>query len=125
MREGRPLTIMLPLYNEPVNVLKQLYALGKPERLIKFLLMHVVSGKPLLKRGQHFVLSASERQRAGGTRLQVIDEAWVPHLKASNIGTIVSGPMYIAPTILAYMTKFKYGSIDQFANGRDRPSIAR
>jgi hypothetical protein len=117
MGEGAPLTIALPVGDEPVEMLKRLYALRQPETLIKFLLMHVVRGKALLKSGQHFVLDASERPQVSGTKLRVIDPALVSHLKTAVIGKIVSEPVYVAHEIVAYMVRLTYGSFDQFTGG--------
>jgi hypothetical protein len=115
MRQGGPLTIMLPLYNEPVDALNRLYSLRRPELLIKFLLMHVVRGKPLLKVGQHVLLEASKREATGEIRLQVVDGALASYLTAVVTGMIVSHPVYVTRDVVAYMTRMKYGSIDEFA----------
>ncbi len=116
MRESGPLTIMLPLYDEPVDALDRLYSLRRPEPLIKFLLMHVVRGKPLLKLGQHFVLDTSKRESTGETRLQAIDGALASYLTAAVTGTIVSQPVYVTRDIVAYTTRLSYGSMDELAN---------
>jgi len=110
MRETGPLTIMLPLCNEPVEALDRLYSLRKPDLLVKFLLMHLLRGNPLLKVGQHFALDVSKRD--GQTRLQVIDSALAPYLTGAITGTVVSQPVYVTRDIVAYMTRLNYGLID-------------
>jgi hypothetical protein len=118
MRQSGPLTIMLPLSIEPVDALDRLYSLRKPELLIKFLLAHVVHGKPLLKVGQYFVLDASKRESTGQTRLQAIDGALAPHLTAAVTGTITSQPVYLTRDVVVYMTRLNYGSVDELATSQ-------
>jgi hypothetical protein len=115
MRESSPLTIVLPLDDEPVYALDRLYSLRKPELLIKFLLMHIVRGKLLLKVGQHFVLDSSKRECTGQTQLQTVDGALASYLTGAVTGTIVSHPIYVTHDIVAYVTRLSYPSIDELA----------
>jgi hypothetical protein len=115
MEQDVPLTIILPRSIEPVETFSYLYSLRKTEPLLKFLLMHIVRGRILLKVGQHFVLDAAERRRLGQTRFQTIDPVLTTHLSNAFTGTIVSQPVYLTNDIIVYTAGMNYGSSHKFA----------
>jgi hypothetical protein len=110
MRKHTPLTVLLPIGDEPVKVLRSLYDLRNRAALIKFVLLHIVAGKILLKSGQEFVLNSSEQKDSGELRLQTVDPTLKTVLSASVTGTISSEPVYASQDVVVYETKMKYGS---------------
>jgi hypothetical protein len=116
MDAGLPLTVVLPLGREPVQMLRHLYALRKQKLLIEFLLMHVVRGKVILKRGQHFVLNGPEEPRSGAALLRIVDPSLASQVKTGITGRMVSEPVYVAHNVIAYQARLNYRSFRQFVD---------
>jgi hypothetical protein len=110
MREDGPLTIFLPVSEDASSILDFIYGLGDPQHAVKFLLMHVIPGRLMLKVGQSFVFERAAGQPAYRPRFRIIDPELALCLSDAVIGRIASLPAYLTDDLVAYTATIQYGA---------------
>jgi hypothetical protein len=122
MSIGRPFTIILPVCEQAIPILDILYGLGDPRQTFRFLLMHVVQGRLMLKVGQTFVFERTAGEPSYRPRLRVIEPELARYLSNSITGEIQAQPTYVTDDVIAYIAKVQYGSPHDFVqNYMKRP----
>ena len=114
MHDDGPSTIFLPTSKGASRILKLLYGLGNPRHVLKFILMHVIPGRLMLKFGQSFVLEQAAGRPSYRPRLRVIDPALAHVLSNAITGRVVSLPTCISDRVIAYPAPIQYGPTDDF-----------
>jgi hypothetical protein len=114
MSQDGPLTILLPLSEDANVVLDVLYGLGNPQHIFKFILMHVMPGRLMLKAGQTFVLERAATQPPYCPRFRIADAALTESLSAVVTGRIASHATYVNDNLIAYTATIQYGRADEF-----------
>ena len=114
MSEAGPLTVLLPLSEDAGAILDLLYDLGEPQHLFKFILMHVMRGRLMLKAGQAFVLERAATHPSYRPRFRIADVALTESLSAAVTGRIVSQAAYVNDDLIAYTATIRYGHADKF-----------
>jgi hypothetical protein len=114
VRQDGPLTVLLPISDDASAVLHNIYGLGDLRLLFKFMLMHVMPGRLMLKAGQAFVLKPAGTEPSYHTRFRIADAALTGTLTAAVTGRIASQAAYVNDNLVAYTATIHYGSADNF-----------
>jgi hypothetical protein len=114
MNEAGPLTILLPVSADASAILDILYDIGEPQYLFKFMLMHAMPGRLMLRAGQAFVLERAATQPSYRPRFRIADPALTESLSAAVTGRIASQAAYVNDDLIAYTATIHYGPADKF-----------
>jgi hypothetical protein len=111
-----PATILLPASDEARDVLEVLYATNDPQRLFKFMLMHVMPGRLMLKTGHAFLLEPIGAEPNYRRRFRIADPALTEGLSTVVSGRITSRASYVNDDLIAYTATMRYGSAANLAH---------
>ena len=95
-------------------VLDALYGTNDPELLFRFMLMHVMPGRLMLKRGQTFVLEPIAAVPTHRRRFRIADAALTASLSHEVTGRVASAASYVNDDFIAYTAAIRYGSVQDF-----------
>ena len=105
-----PATIFLPASDDARDVLEVLYGANDLQRLFTFMLMHVLPGRLMLKRGQAFLLEAITAEPNHRRRFRIADPALTAGLSDTVTGQVASQATYVNENVIAYTAAMHYGS---------------
>jgi hypothetical protein len=114
MSDSRPLTILLPTSKGASRILQHLFARGKAQYVLQFILMHVIPGRLMLKAEHPFIFEKAADRPSYHPRLRVIDSALTHVLTDAVIGHITSLATHITDDVIAYAAEIQYGPVDEF-----------
>jgi hypothetical protein len=110
MGQTGPVTILLPASDDARNLLEVIYGTNDPQLLFKFMLMHVLPGRLMLKPGHTFLLESVAAAPNYRRRFRIADPALTEGLSAAVTGRVVSQATYVNDDLIAYTANIRYGS---------------
>ena len=109
MKLTGPATILLPAADEAASVLDVLYRANDPELLFRFILLHILPGRLMLKRGQAFILEPIAAEPSYRRRFRIADTALTDSLVDNVTGRVTSAASHVNDDFIAYTAAIRYG----------------